>query len=287
MTRADGFARVVSLLAFLVAPTATASPSFSMHISTGGVTRLGVGQTLKVRAFLSTPTCLPSAYTGGPRRPVPPADMPLLWSVIPADVATITNDGLLTAVKPGAVRVRVECRDPKDPRCSLQEPTEMWEWLPIVKDLPGGRLPNFEGGPDLEGFALEWDKAGIHARPGLRVRIDGGGYTCQGYGWSAEIFTQTPPDDRLPWTLASVKERSLFNDDDGVEDPKVSEARWHANVTSARVTITSWKDGVAAGRLEMTTTRGVQIDMTFRAALEDRDGVLAAAAVPLPQPGMK
>jgi hypothetical protein len=63
-------------------------------------------------------------------------------------------------------------------------------------------------------------------------------------------------------------------------------------VTSARITITSWKDGIASGRFELTAIHGVEFDVKFVTWLADVDGVLAravartSAPVPSPEPAM-
>jgi len=44
--------------------------------------------------------------------------------------------------------------------------------------------------------------------------------------------------------------------------------------------ITSWKDGIAQGRVEMKTSRGVDLDATFTSWVEDRDGALGKATAP-------
>ena len=82
--------------------------------------------------------------------------------------------------------------------------------------------------------------------------------------------------------LEAIPERSVFVDDASLDDPVPGSKRTRRqlNLTSARLTLAGWKDGVASGRFEMKTTRGVELDFAFHAALEDRDGALAAAAAP-------
>src|SRR5262245_21296061 len=160
-----GIPRVVwtwAALLFAAVPAA-ASPCFDLWISRGGVGQLAVGETLALRAYRPVPTCLPPPYAGKARAPHPAADMPLRWSVTPAEVATISEDGVLTAKKAGRAVVSVACRDETDPRCEMVEPGRTW--IDVLETLPGGRLPRLEGKPRLDGFTLVWDeKPGVLGR---------------------------------------------------------------------------------------------------------------------------
>jgi hypothetical protein len=75
-----------------------------------------------------------------------------------------------------------------------------------------------------------------------------------------------------------VRERSLFDDDEGRDDSPEGVARRRDALVSARVAITSWKDGVASGRVEARTARGLAVDLVFQARLDDRRDVLRLAA---------
>jgi len=129
---------LTALFLLAVAPV-EASPSFDLYVSSGGVRELAVGESLSLRALHPPPTCLPLPYAGGTRKPAPPAEMSVTWSVEPADRASITQDGALKALKPGQVRVTVACKDPKAVNCRLTSPGTTW--INLYEELPGGRRP--------------------------------------------------------------------------------------------------------------------------------------------------
>ncbi|HVG93507.1 MAG TPA: hypothetical protein VND21_03605 [Planctomycetota bacterium] len=269
-----GFRRARALLALsaltlLAARPATGTPSFDLYISTGGVRELAVGQTLALRALDPPTTCLPPPYTGTRKAPVPPAAMPIVWSVEPAGLVTISQDGLLTAVGAGAVTVTVACRNPKARECDLTSPGRTR--LNIYNELPNGRLPHLAGGPAIESFHLQWDATPFQSRHEFMLSIAGAAFA-----WGASLRTPATPDAPFPWVLVPEKDRRAFDDEEGSDEKSV--ARHRASVTAAQLTISSWTDGILSGRLELKTTRGVEFDTTFHARLADRDGVLAKAA---------
>lgn len=269
------------LFLFAVAP-AEASPSFDLHVSSGGVHELAVGQTLSLRALHPPPTCLPPPYAGRTKKPAPTAQMPVIWSVEPAERATITPDGLLKALKAGQVRVTVACKDPKAASCRLTSPGTTW--INLYDELPGGRLPRLDGGPAVEEFLVMWDATPFESRHLLHVALTGAAFA-----WGAGFATSTTPDHAFPWVFEPDVNRRSFDDDEGEDASEAGDARHRANVTAARLRIDGWKDGVVSGHLELKTTRGVEYDTTFQTRLADRDGVLARAAtlVPAPDPGMR
>jgi hypothetical protein len=273
-TRARNLLGATSLALLLGAPAATASPCFDLYVSSGGVEELAVGRTLALRALHPPPTCLPPPYTGKTKRPAPPAAMPLAWSVEPAALATITRDGVLTAVGPGQVVVRVACLDPEAPSCALTMPGT--KRLNLYRELPGGRLPRLDGGPALEDLRIQWDATPFQSRHEIDVALTGAGFA-----WAAGFHTPRTPDHGFPWVLEAAEDRRSFDDEEGVDER--SGARRRAYVTAARLTISSWKDGVVSGRIELKTTRGVQVDAPFQARLADRDGVLGKGAASAPK----
>lgn len=251
----------LALGVLLAAGPAAASPSFDLVIGSGAVSRLAVGETLHLVAYL------PGVYRGA--NPLVP--VPLAWTVEPEGYAVVTDDGLLTAQKPGPVRVHVRARDPKD--AAFGEPGSLD--LVIAKTVPGGRLPRVSGGPPLERFDLDWDRSGFDKNRGLYLAVEA-------LRWRAGATTVAPPEGPLPWTLKAVPERSQVDDEDlfrcctSVERQK----QMQSYVTSATLTIRAWKDGVASGRFVLKTSRGVDLDVVFDTPLADRDGALAKASEP-------
>ena len=156
-TRTGLAAGLLSLLLGAL-PYAEGTPSFEMVVSTGGVTRLAVGETLQLRAFFPPPTCLPSA-SREPKKPLAPLTIPLTWTVAPADAARAAKDGLLTALKPAWLQIHVERATSKGETPNPGEGT-----LSIVEVLPEGRLPHLDGGVSLERFHLAWDPEPKRAR---------------------------------------------------------------------------------------------------------------------------
>jgi hypothetical protein len=268
------WARLAGLLLLLVAPSAEATPSFDLEISTGGVTELAVGRTLALHVLEPSCRCLPPPYTGERRKPARPAAMPVSWSVTPPGFATITDEGVLTATKEGVVTVHVACRDPKAANASLSLPGSRWITLHAI--LPAGRLPRLDGGPEMSSFLLLWDSTPFASRHEIQVEMNGAGSS-----WSAGFHTDTTPDHAFPWTFDVAPDRRGFDDDEGF-DAAHGEARHRANVTAARLTLNGWSDGIVSGRLRFATTRGVDFDAPFQARLDDRDGVLAKASSPPP-----
>jgi hypothetical protein len=256
---------IVTLFAFAVAAPRSAwtTPSFDLEISSGAVTRLAMGATLHLRAYLPL-------VRRGTKQDVPPLEIRLRWSVEPSDLAHVTDKGVLTALRPGRVRVHVE--DPRSPRSEiLPAGTPGFLDLTIVEELEGGRLPRFRGAPPLERFDLRLDPTGK-----APARLSVGTNSLR---WRAHVTLGEVPSTPLPWVLEKVQEESSFSDDGfsccvSVDDLE----RWRQNLASARLTVSSWKDGVASGRLEMKTTRGIELDFEFHAPLDDVEGRLARAA---------
>lgn len=272
----------LSALALLTTRPAGASPSFDLSISTGGVQELAVGQTLALHAYHPSYACLPPPYTGKRKEPMPPISSSIVWSVEPRSLATISKDGLLTASGAGVITVKAAVRDPGGIAPGQR-------WLVLHKELPSFRLPRLDSGPAIEAFDLRWDGTPYQSRHELGLAITGAGFA-----WSAGLQTPTLPDGPFPWVLVPEKNHRGFNDEEGYDEG--SQARQRAFVTDARLTISSWKDEIITGRLELKTTRGIDYDATFQARLADRDGVLAkAAALPAklaapsasPDPAMK
>ncbi|MBL9089307.1 MAG: hypothetical protein JNM10_19360 [Planctomycetia bacterium] len=255
-------------LCVLTAGRAESTPTFDLHVSTAGVTHLAVGQGLQLQVYL------PKVRRGA-SNPATPLASPVVWHAEPVDLASVSEKGVLTALRPGRVRITVEARDV--PAGELPPGMPGSAQLTIVEDLAGGRLPRLEGVAAFEGFRVEWDRSGYDGNRGLWAALET-------FGWSVGITTKAPPKGPLPWTLDAVAERSQFNDDRGYHDllSEDDAKRWRANLRSARLTITSWKDGVASGRFEFETGRGVALDTPFDVWMEDRDGSLARAAGTVP-----
>ena len=262
-----GWARLAGFLVVLLASPAAATPTFELGISTGGVAELAVGQTLQLRAFEPSRTCLPAPYVGGKRKPARPAAARVVWSVTPPDCATVTEEGLLTAVKESVITVHVACREPNAASCSMTDPGRTW--LALLNDLPAGRLPRLDGGPAGASFLLTWDATPYQSLHELDIAMNGAAGA-----WGAGMHTSATPDHAFPWTFEIASSRRSFDDDEGY-DGLHGEARHRANVTAARLTLDGWKDGIVSGRILLTTTRGVDFDTTFQSRLPDRDGVLA------------
>jgi hypothetical protein len=250
---------------------AEARYGLALHVSTGAVTHLGVGETLQLRAFP------PRAWFGpGLRRPdeaprpVRPLDVPLLWTVEPVDRASISKDGLLAALRPGEVTIRVE--DAR--RLSSKSP----EWvgspgsrtLTIGEGVDGGRLPRVTGSPPLERFDLLLRGPTVRASAATHLQ-------------EAVITISVPIPLRLPLSDAGAPQGTRF-DADPPSPFELADAdlRRRASVKTSRLTIESWKDGVATGRFLMTTVGGVDFAFAFVAPLDDPDGSLARAAAPKP-----
>ena len=193
-----------------------------------------------------------------------------MWSVTPPDCATVTEQGLLTAVKEGVVTVHVACRDPKAANCSMTMPGRTW--ITLRNDLPAGRLPRLDGGPAGASFTLMWDATPYKSLHEFDLALNGAGGA-----WGAGLHTPATPDHAFPWTFEIAPNHRAFDDDAGY-DGLHGEARHRANVTAARLTLDGWKDGIVSGRVLLTTTRGVDFDATFQSRLEDRDDVLARAS---------
>ncbi len=257
------FPLLLPALFLLAARQAESTPSFELEVSSGGVTHLAVGEKLQFRVYLPE-------VRRDPAKPVSPLASAMTWRVEPVDLASVNSDGLLTALRPGQVRVTVEAANV--PKGDLGPGMPGVRSLTIAKELPDGRLPRLDGMPKFEGFTVAWDQSGYDHNRGLYVGF-------RTFAWSAGITTSAPPKGPLPWTLDVVRERSQFNDDRGYSDLFSQDdfKRWQGNLTSARLTIASWKDGIASGRLEFKTTRGVNLDLTFHAWVEDRSGLLEVA----------
>lgn len=249
---------------------AESTPIFDLYVSTGGVTHLGVGETLALRAYL------PKVKRGREMPPVP-LRAGIQWKVEPEGFASVTDEGLLTALRPGRIRIHVEAV--ATPKGELPPGSPGSASLEIVKDLADGRLPRLSGMKDFERFTVEWDRSGYDGNKGLTVGLET-------FPWRLWVTTKAPPDGPFPWVLETVPARSHFDDYAGYQDLLSADdyERWRRNLTSARLTLTSWKDGLVAGRLELTTSRGVSVDTTFHARMEDRGGALARAATPPPAP---
>jgi hypothetical protein len=238
----------------------------NLRISTGAVERLAVGETLQLRAFLARWWWNGGLPPNGPPPPLQPLDVPLLWSVEPQDRAEITADGgLLTAVRPGEVTVRVS--DPRRPfgRSPLYIGGPGSQTLTIVQHVDGGRLPRLGAtAKGVEELRLRWSGTGLVAQ--LSTLLEDGEITVTGsvptaFPWGAPGDPEGTWFERDPCTCVRLTDR-------------------RGGVKTSRLTIESWKDGVAVGRFVMTTSRGVDFDFTFIAPLEDPDGSLGRASHP-------
>ena len=262
------FPALISAFLLSAATRAESTPSFELEVSSGGITHLAVGEKLQLRVYLPQ-------VRRDPSQPVSPLPSAMTWRVDPVDFASVNSEGLLTALRPGQVRVTVEAANV--PKGELGPGMPGARSLTILRDLPGGRLPRLDGMPEFEEFTVAWDQSGSDHNRGLFVGL-------RTFTWSVGVTTSAPPEGPLPWTLDAVPEQSQFNDDRGYSDIFSQDdfKRWQRNLTSARLTIASWKDGIASGRLEFKTSRGVNMDTTFHAWVEDRSGVLAVRADPAP-----
>jgi hypothetical protein len=128
-----------------------------------------------------------------------------------------------------------------------------------------------EGAPRIEDFRLQWDATPFQSRHELTLSMTG-----EAFAWSAGLGTPQTPATPLPWVFDAAPDRRWFDDEEGHDDN--SDRRKRAYVTSARLTIAGWKNGIASGRLQFQTTRGVAFDTAFDARIEDRDGVLERAS---------
>jgi hypothetical protein len=256
-----GLARASSAIALALASGAVeASPSFDLEISTGAVERLAVGETLALRVYR------PLVHRGR-KPPFQPLTVGVRWGVEAESLATISPKGVLTAKAPGTVTIEVDADAQAGE--SIPPGTPGRAYLEIVASLEGGRLPRIEGAT-LESFRFDT----VHSPPGTLTLHLGS------LGWYAWLETKLP-DGPLPWTLDVARDHSGFSDDEfscvsGPEDGK----RRRENLSSARITISAWKDGIAKGGVAMRTTRNVNLDLSFVAALPDRDGAPAKAAAP-------
>lgn len=254
----------VLLLAAALNAVADASPADPRVIVATPVTHLAVGQTLRFRA-------LAGAFGSG--APVA-GELSVRWNVAPPECARIDAKGVLVALAPGRVAVTAH----GDP--AWRNGVRAFE---IAAEVPGGRLPRLDGGPpeaDVVDFSLEWPRTGSPAldRMGPTVSLA----LVAGDLW---ISTGETPRSPLPWALDAVRERSEYQVERSccLPSPGTFE-RAQAALTSARLTISSWKDGVATGRLAVVTTKGLVFDAAFAAFLPDRDGVFAKAAAPVAAP---
>ena len=225
---------------------AVATPTFRVQISTAGATHLAVGASVPLRAYP------PRVYHG--RRDVTPIAAPLRWTATPPDVATVSDDGRITAVRPGTVQVRVGFVHEADgARFEAAVPVS----IRVVAALEGGRLPLFDPSP----VGLERLDLAFETEPNRRRTPDGRrtiAVALETQTWTLHLTVACPADGaRLPWTLESVPAHALFDDDTGFTDLRSPDdhERWRKNVRAARLTLSRWEDGVATGRLEVTTTR--------------------------------
>lgn len=257
---------LVPVLLLLAAGQAGSEESMDLYISTGAITHVAVGEKLELRAYM--PRFLLDSKQSGTA-----VSTPLTWRVRPAGVASVSREGVLTALLPGRVTIDVEMTEVPE----AQGPTALpgSRQLTILEKLPGGRLPRVDGAHRLEYFSVHWYGPDEKERRGL-------GLSLGNFAWRAGITTEVKPDTPLPWTLDAVPGRSWFDDDPSPSDTPMTGdwERMKKSLTAARLTITSWKDGVASGRVLMKTSRGVEIDAAFTSWVEDTAGVLAKAASP-------
>ena len=264
-------AGALAFLLLLTAP-ATATPSFALEISFGGVDELAVGETLQCYVYR------PTVHRRADVEPMP-LQIPFAWKVVPAGAATIDEQGRLKAVKPGTITVHVDdAREIPKGELPAGMPGQRNLVLRVSKVIDGKRLPRVQGVAGLDHFKIGWTREYDNKqRQYVGERFLSVGMSTK--RWHLSVGTDVPKPDSLPWTLKRVKRLSSFRDD-GYHDLLFQELldRWEANLTDATLTIDSFKAGIARGTLTFKTTRGVNERVKYVARIPDPDGRLARAA---------